>query len=136
MSFLTGAGCSLALDTDSLQNGSGIVSHDGGSVAETGAPADVLDALDAPSCSEPGPDPCAQCQAAKCCAESSACTHEPRCNVAMVALQQCRRDARLGDNTRTALGACNGAFATNGGERAVAVLNCMTTNCLMTCGGG
>jgi hypothetical protein len=136
--FFAGAGCSLALDTDSLQSGAATSGpdHDAGSVPESSAPADATDALDAPSCPEPGPDPCSQCQAAKCCPQSSDCTRETRCNLALVALGQCRRDARLGDNTRTALAACDAAFSQNGGTRATAVLSCMAANCMTSCGGG
>jgi len=136
LAWLLGAGCSLALDTDSLQqatpSGAGGSSQDGGN-GEAAAPDG---ALDAPTCSEPGPDPCAQCQAAKCCPESSDCTRETRCSLALVALQQCRRDARLGDNSRVAITACNEAFVQNGGARATAVLACMGNNCMASCGGG
>jgi hypothetical protein len=124
------AGCSLALDTDSLQK-AGVTNGDSGGIVESG----VTDTLDAPFCPEPGPDPCAQCQATSCCPESSECAHEARCNLSMVTLQQCRRDARLADNSRTALAVCNGAFVQNGGPRAMAVLTCMAANCMMSCGG-
>jgi hypothetical protein len=130
------AGCSLALDTDSLQqktsSGAGGAGEDGGGQVDSNG----ADTLDAPVCPEPGPDPCAQCQAASCCPSSTDCAHEPRCNIAMVALQQCRRDARLADNSRTALAACNAAFLQNGGPRAMAVLTCMAANCMTSCGGG
>jgi hypothetical protein len=53
----------------------------------------------------------------------------------MVALQQCRRDARLGDNSRSAIMACNATFAQSG-ARAMAVLACMAQNCVTACGGG
>ena len=71
-----------------------------------------------------------------CCVPSTDCARETRCNLSMVTLQQCRRDARLADNSRTALAACNGAFLQNGGSRAMAVLTCMAANCMTTCGGG
>jgi hypothetical protein len=138
LAWLVGAGCSLALDTDSLQQpaasgagGSGGASQEAGS--ESGTPDG---AIDAPTCPEPGPDPCAQCQATYCCPESNDCAHETRCNLAMVALQQCRHDARLGDNSRVALAACNAAFVQNGGPRAMTVLTCMASRCVTSCGGG
>jgi hypothetical protein len=53
----------------------------------------------------------------------------------MVALQQCRRDARLADNSRTAIAACNATFAQNGGTRATTVLSCMVMNCQASCAG-
>jgi hypothetical protein len=121
------AGCSLALDTASLQS-----TGAGGSPPDAAAGPDAID--DRPVCPEPGPDPCAQCQATMCCAESTDCAHETRCNLAMVALQQCRRDARLADNSRTAILACNAAFVQNGGTRAMTVLSCMAMNCQSACG--
>jgi hypothetical protein len=134
--FLVGAGCSLALDTDSLQQGTRSTGSGGAGGEEAGTDSEsASDALDAPVCPEPGLDPCSQCQASNCCPESSDCAHETRCNLAMVALQQCRRDARLGDNSRSAIMACNASFVQNGGARASAVLMCMVDHCMAACGG-
>jgi hypothetical protein len=129
------AGCSLALDTDSLQQ-KAATGTGGSSGDDAGLDTGATDVVDAPVCPEPGPDPCAQCQASACCGPSSECAREARCNLAMVTLNQCRRDARLADNSRMALAACNGAFLTNGGTRAMAVLTCMANNCMTACGGG
>jgi hypothetical protein len=131
LASITSAGCSLALDTASLQSSAG--NHaDAASDAQSMETGDAID--DRPVCPEPGPDPCAQCQAAMCCADSTACAHEVRCNLAMVALQQCRRDARLADNSRAALGACNTSFVQNGGSQATTVLGCMAMKCQSACG--
>jgi hypothetical protein len=136
LAWLVGSGCSLALDTDSLQQGATPTGSGGAGGASEDAGSDSgIDALDAPFCPEPGPDPCAQCQATNCCPQSNDCAHETRCNLAMVALQQCRRDARLGDNSQSAIMACNATFAQSG-ARAMAVLTCMAQNCITACGGG
>jgi hypothetical protein len=68
-----------------------------------------------------------------CCAESNDCQHEARCGVALLALQQCRHDARLADNSRIALAQCNANFAQNGGSLAQTALTCMMSNCQSTC---
>ena len=127
------AGCSLALDTGSLQQNGSSAGGTGNDDAGLDSAADVVDG---PICPEPGPDPCAQCQATACCGPSTDCARETRCNLAMVTLNQCRRDARLADNSRMALAACNGAFVANGGTRAMTVLTCMANNCMTACGGG
>jgi len=127
---IAGSGCSLALDTASLQSRTS-----GAPDAASDAPIlpDVID--DRAVCTEPGTDPCAQCQASLCCAESSDCTHEARCNLAMVALAQCRHEARLADNSRPAIAACNTAFVQNGGPKAMTVLGCMMMKCQLACTG-
>jgi hypothetical protein len=127
---IASSGCSLALDTASLQSRT-----TGAPDASSDAPIEMDAIGDHPVCPEPGPDPCAQCQAMLCCAESIDCAQETRCNLAMVALAQCRRDARLADGSRNAIAACNTAFVQNGGPRAMTVLGCMIKNCQTTCTG-
>ncbi len=138
-------GCSLALDTAALQKGnpggSGSSTTSGGDASvgddATPTPTDAAGdiATEASACTEPGQEPCNRCLATNCCPQSSECTRDTRCNAALVALQQCRADARTKMNPRVATAACNASFAQNGGTPATALLTCMMMSCQVICAG-
>jgi hypothetical protein len=131
-SGFTPTSCTLVLDTDSLRRGSGQgVLPEAGS-GDGAASSDALG--DVPVCSPTMHDACTDCWATSCCPEMTTCTRDTRCNLALVQLEQCRRDARRAVNPAAAILACNEAFAQNGGSAAASLAACVTTNCQSLCG--
>jgi hypothetical protein len=117
--------CSLMLDTDSLRKGSGQGTVDSGAAEDASS--------DAALCSATMHEACADCAAINCCAATMACTGDTRCNLALVQLTQCRRDARRASNPSAAIVACNATFVQTGGSLALDLMNCMTTHCQAVC---
>jgi hypothetical protein len=130
-------GCSFVLDTDSLQKGgaagAGGTTHIGSGGA---AGAHVMDAAaDAPTCpTSPDHDPCGDCVAMHCCAETLRCTTDGACNLAYVEFQRCQRAAKKAPNPNIASGACTNAFVNGGGMPAAGLVGCTLTNCSTVCG--
>jgi len=100
--------CSLALDTESLQEGSG------GSAGASNCPQ--------------VPDKCANCIGQSCCGQYVLCAHTPKCQQSFTTLEQCMQ-------TGTAPAACLLDFSNNGGPAAAALSTCAASNCGAPCSG-
>src|SRR5260370_7457699 len=100
-SGFTPTSCTLMLDTDSLRKGSGEgvlpEAGSGDAAASSDALGDVL------VCSPTMHDACTDCWATNCCPEMTTCARDTRCNLALVQLEQGRRDASRAVNPSPAI---------------------------------